>query len=89
MTPQPSLSSTGYCLANPGAEYLVYQPSAGPFTVKLVAGTYQYEWLDPSTNRITSAGGFSASDGDRSFSPEFSGDAVLYLHIPIPRVGKP
>jgi hypothetical protein len=24
MTPQPSLSSTGYCLANPGAEYLVY-----------------------------------------------------------------
>jgi len=88
MTPQPSLSTTGYCLANPGVEYLVYQPSAGPFTLNLVAGTYQYEWLDPSTNRISTAGELSVPDGNRSFSPEFSGDAVLYLHVPIPRVGQ-
>ena len=48
MTPQPSLSSTGYCLAHTGAEYLVYQPSSGAFSVNLLAGTYQYEWLQSS-----------------------------------------
>jgi hypothetical protein len=89
MTPQSTLSSTRYCLANPGAEYLVYQPSAGPFTVNLLAGTYQYEWLDPSTNRISSSGAFSVSDGPHSFSPAFSGDAVLYLHVVTPRERNP
>jgi hypothetical protein len=85
MTPQGSLSSTGYCLADPGVEYLVYQPSSGPFTVNLVAGTYQYEWFDPSTNTISSSGALSVSDGNHSFSPAFSGDAVLYLHFVTPR----
>jgi hypothetical protein len=27
MTPRPELASTGYCLANPGVEYLVYLPA--------------------------------------------------------------
>jgi len=80
MTPQPSLSSTHYCLANPGLEYLVYQPFSGAFTVTLVAGNYLYEWLNPSTNSSASSGTMTVSDGNRSFSPPFSGDAVLYLH---------
>ena len=79
MTPQPSLSSTRYCLANPGVEYLVYQPSSGAFTVILVAGNYQYEWLNPSTNSTALSGTMTVPDGNRSFSPPFSGDAVLYL----------
>ena len=81
LTPQPTLSSTHYCLANPGVEYLAYQPSAGAFTVTLVAGTYQYEWLNPSTNSIGRSGTLSVPDGNGSFRPAFSGDAVLYLHI--------
>lgn len=28
-TPQPALASTGYCLADPKAEYLVYVPGGG------------------------------------------------------------
>ena len=80
MTPQSFLSSTHYCLANPGTEYLVYQPSAGPFTVNVLAGTYVYEWLDPSTNTIGSSGTVSAPSGNRSFSPPFANDAVVYLH---------
>jgi len=80
MTPQPSLSSTHFCLANRGVEYLVYQPSSGAFIVTLVAGHYQYEWLNASTNSSASSGTITASDGNRSFSPPFSGDAVLYLH---------
>jgi len=80
MTPQPFLSSTHYCLANSGFEYLVYQPSSGTFTLKLSAGTYYYEWLNPSTNRICASGTFSVSGGDRLLTPPFGGDAVLYLH---------
>lgn len=84
MRGEGSLSDTSYCLANPGVEYLVYQPSSGSFAVNLVAGTYQYEWFDPSTNRISSSGAFSVSDGNHSFSPAFSGDAVLYLRAVTP-----
>jgi hypothetical protein len=80
MTPQPSLSSTHFCLANPGVEYLVYQPYAGHFTVNLGAGTYRYEWLNPVTNLITSSGVLSVTGGDHTFSPAYSGDSVLYLH---------
>jgi hypothetical protein len=79
MTPQPILSSTQYCLSNPGVEYLVYQPSAGPFTLDLLAATYQYEWLNPSTNSIVLSGALTAAGGKHSFSPPFTGDAVLYL----------
>lgn len=81
MTPQPKLASTHFCLANPSKEYLVYQPYGGPLTVDLSAGTYRYEWLNPTSNRITSSGTLLASDGEHSFQPAFSGDAVLYLHV--------
>jgi hypothetical protein len=80
MTPQPNLSSTQYCLAIPGSEYLVYQPSSGAFALDLLAGTYEYEWLDPSTNKIAASGSVSVSGGKRSLAPPFNGDAVLYLH---------
>jgi hypothetical protein len=80
MTPQPTLSSTQYCLANRASEYLVYQPSGGSFTLDLLAGTYRYEWLDPSTNKIVSSGSVSVSGGTRLLTPPLSGDAVLYLH---------
>jgi hypothetical protein len=80
MTPQPTLASTHFCLANPGKEYLVYQPYSGPFSLHLGAETYHYEWLNPSSNRIVSSATLSVSGGEHSFHPAFSGDAVLYLH---------
>jgi hypothetical protein len=78
MTPQPSLSSTGYCLANAGSEYLAYAPTGGTFTVTLAAGMYNVEWFNPSNN-ATSAGTAVSGGAARSFTPLFSGDAVLYL----------
>jgi hypothetical protein len=81
MTPQSSLSSTHYCLANPGVEYLVYQPQSGAFTLNLVPGNYHYEWLNPATNSIASSGTLPVSDSHHTFSPAFGGDAVLYLHV--------
>jgi hypothetical protein len=78
MTPHGDLSSTGYALANPGSEYLVYQPGSGSFSVNLQSGTYQVEWLNPA-NGQTSSGGTVNGGGSPSFNPPFSGDAVLYV----------
>ena len=80
MTPQGSLSSTGYCLANPGVEYLVYQPSSKPFTLRLAAGLYQYEWFNPATNLVGGTGVVTVAEGNQPFTAPFAGDAVLYLH---------
>jgi hypothetical protein len=74
------LASTGYCLANAGAEYLVYQPKEGQvFSVKLKAGTYRYEWFDPANGAAHSSGSFQVEEGNREFRAPFEGDAVLYL----------
>jgi hypothetical protein len=83
MTPQANLSSTGYCLADnvaTGAEYLVYSPNGGSFTVNLSAITrvLNVEWFDPS-GAATSAGGAVSGGTTLTFTPPFGGDAVLYL----------
>jgi hypothetical protein len=83
MTPQNALSSTNYCLANPGYEYLVYQPVAGAFTVNLQAGAYNFEWFSPINHTVVSTGSFTTATGSRSFSPPINGEAVLYLKSPL------
>lgn len=79
MTPSTSICSTTYCLVRAGSEYLVYSPSGGSFTVNLVGATYRYEWFNPTTGSVAGTGTLTASSGNRSFTPPFSGDAVLYL----------
>jgi hypothetical protein len=79
-TPQNCSSSTQYCLANPGYEYLVYQPnSEQTFTVNLLEGTYTYEWFNPANSTAAQTGSFTVSAGDRSFTAPFAGEAVLYV----------
>jgi hypothetical protein len=83
MTPQGGLASTGFCLANASsanAEYLVYAPSGGTFTVNVAATsrTLMVEWLNPATGAV-SAGASVTGGASRSFTAPFSGDAVLYL----------
>ena len=82
MTPHPELASTSYCLANPGTEYLIYQPKATEgFSVKLERGTYRYEWIDPSKGVSAGNGSVKAPGGAQQFKAPFKGDAVLYLNI--------
>ena len=80
MTPRPELASTGYCLVNPGVEYLIYQPKpVEAFTVELKAATYRYEWFD-AVRRLKVDGDRLKSFGSaQSFKAPFDGDAVLYL----------
>jgi hypothetical protein len=81
MRPRNNLTSTKYCLANPGAEYLVYNPAEDnpAITVKLKAGTYKYEWFNPDTGKVVSEGTVKTADGDNKLEAPFKGDAVLYL----------
>ncbi|MDP2728963.1 MAG: DUF6298 domain-containing protein, partial [Dehalococcoidales bacterium] len=81
MTPRGDLTSTGYALVNPGNEYLVYQSGSGSFTVNLLAGTYSYEWFNPSSGGVVDTGSFTATSGNSSFTPPLNGDAVLYLKV--------
>jgi hypothetical protein len=78
-TPRNDLASTGFCLASPGSEYLVYQPNAGAFSVNLLAGAYHFEWFNPSLGSVAGTGELNAIRGLQSFTPPFAGDAVLYL----------
>jgi hypothetical protein len=86
MAPRKSLSSTGYCLAQTpvaGAEYLVYAPSGGSFTVDLSAmpasRRMAVEWFNPSTGESIKGSPIAAGSPTQSFTSPFSGDAVLYL----------
>jgi hypothetical protein len=60
MTPQDGVLSnfTGnaYCLAEIGAQYLVYRDSNGAFDITLPAVTYKKEWIDTRTNNRTPDG---------------------------------
>jgi hypothetical protein len=80
MTPRPELASSGYCLARPGVEYVVYLPDGGEVTVDLTAarGTFAVEWMHPVDGTI--APGKTCSGGDkRAFEAPFRGDAVLHI----------
>jgi len=79
MNPSTSICSTAFCLVSPGVEYLIYAPDGGPFTVNLQTGKYSYEWFNPSTALVQGSGTVFADGGNQSFTPEFGGDAVLYL----------
>jgi hypothetical protein len=85
MTPRGDLTSTDYALAYPGSEYLVFQPGSGSFTVNISAGTYSYEWFNPTSAQLISTGSIAVTSGnDYLFNPPFAGPAVLYLKIAEP-----
>jgi hypothetical protein len=88
MTPRGDLTSTGYALANPGHEYLAYNPSGGSFSVNLsdaaLSDSFSVEWFNPGSGAAdlstgVSRGGTVAGGATRAFSPPFHGAVVLYL----------
>ena len=86
MSPRETLSSTGFCLANTGkeaAQYLVYAPAGGTFTVDLsavpVAHRLTVTWINPMTGFETKSGTIAAGSSQQPFTAPFAGDAVLVL----------
>jgi hypothetical protein len=66
-----------------GAEYLVYAPDGGSFTVDLSAmpssRELAVEWFNPASGVATRGPSIRAGAGRQSFTPPFAGDSVLYL----------
>ena len=80
MRPRNEDASTGFCLAQPGKEYLVYQPKgAEEISVELREGTYKMEWFDPVKGQSIDGAQINASNGARIFKSPFQMDAILYL----------
>jgi hypothetical protein len=84
MTPQTALSSTAYCLANIGSEYLVYQPAKGKFTVDLkkAADDFNVEWFDISIEKAI-AGEAIKGGGVQEFTPPGDGPMLLHLKVKV------
>ncbi len=85
MIPHGELTSSRYCLADPGQEYLIYLPEGGSATINLRHATpgslFEVEWFLPRLQR-TFPGAYPLPGGDYVVtSAPFSGDAVLYLKI--------
>jgi hypothetical protein len=78
-TPHNDLCSTGYCLANPGREYLCYRPAGGEFTVRLEPGDYTCEWHDPGTGETREGASVTAGADPLPLQVPFTGGAVAYL----------
>lgn len=80
MKPAGALTSSRYCLADPGREYLVFVPGGGPVTVDLTgaSGQLRVEWFDPA-NGVQHPAGKVSGGAWREFTPPMPGSAVLYL----------
>ena len=81
MTPQSEPASTGYCLADPGREYLVYRPQGRgkEFTLILTPGKYSVEWINPQSGKSIKSQDHRAKTGTNTFVPPFKGPAILHL----------
>jgi Family of unknown function (DUF6298) len=82
--PNGALSSTGYCIANPGHQYLVLRPgSSGSFVVNLSAGagkTFTVEWLNVADSSVQILANVSGGSSAQSFISPFSEPSVLFLN---------
>lgn len=81
MKPMNELSSTAYCLANPGEEYVFYFPEGGTATLDLrIAMTaFDVEWYIPILDRTMKGTERIQGGNFVVVTAPFSGDAVLYL----------
>lgn len=82
MGPSDSLVDSGHCLANPGHEYVVYQPEKKDFilTVEGVQGALKAEWFNPLTGERTKVD--DVANGARSFAPPSGwADGPVVLHV--------
>jgi hypothetical protein len=80
-TPRAALSSTGYCLAEPGVSYVVFAPEGGGLEVDLTAASssFQVEWHNVASGMIAKADAVTGG-AKRLLHPPFAGAAVLFLH---------
>lgn len=93
MVPRGDLSSTKYCLARPGFEYLTYLPRGRTVSVNLRDAKKRFvvEWFDPNSGAYKNGPRVEPGAWNEFHSP-FPADVLLYLYDPAlsrPRVEEP
>ncbi len=80
VAPRGDLTSTKFCLAAPGREYLVYAPFGGPITLDLsdASGELSVEWFNPRAG-TAKEGALVMGGSSQTFDSPFDGDIVLYV----------
>ena len=83
LQPADSLMSSGYCLANTGKEYVIYQKEATAFTVNFtgLSTPLKGRWFQPLTGKYLPAG--KVVNGRMEFIPPPAfkkGPVVLYVN---------
>jgi hypothetical protein len=74
--------NNGWCLAQPGQEYVVFQNQAQPFTLVIAQAKspLKAEWFNPHTGKRSDAGSFT--NGTANLTPPADwGTAPLVLHL--------
>lgn len=82
LEPSDSLVSSGWCLAQPGREYAVYQGQSQAFTLEIAgaASTLSGEWFDPQTGKRVPAGQFKSGTNKLKPPADWS-TSPLVLHL--------
>lgn len=80
MKPVQWVSSTGYCLADLGNEYLIYQPESGQFKVSLYGADnyFSVEWYQTEAGKTYQGQPFKGGMAV-DFTPPCRGSVLLYL----------
>jgi len=77
-----SLVNYGYCLANPGNEYIVFQDRASPFKLTLsgLSEPLQGVWYQPHSGKYLEAGNFGNGAAELT-PPAAFGKGPVVLHV--------
>lgn len=78
LSPRSDLVDNGFCLAQPGTEYLIYRPSMGSIDVKSTNGPYKAVWINAQNTHDKRDGG-TVNLGEELHTPESGDDWLLHL----------
>ena len=84
MHPAEGITSDGYCLADPGHEYIIFLNSAAPFSLKLegLADPLKGQWFQALTGKRQDAGTINSATSEMNPPAEWgSGPVALHLGI--------
>jgi hypothetical protein len=81
LEPSDQSVSRGWCLAQPGREYVVFQNQAQPFTLEIAGARspLQAEWFHPHTGKRINAS--AIPNGTAMLTPPAWDNAPLVLHL--------
>lgn len=81
MRPHQDLVNRGFCLAEPGRQYLVYLDVGGSVNVRVKGGPYVIQWIS-ARNPLDRRTGGRTSDGKNLAAPSVGEDWLLRLRRP-------